>query len=118
MSFGLTNAPATFQALINSVLHPFLRWFVLMFFDDILIYSPSWSEHLRHARLILQQLDEHKLFLKRSKCSFGERLVGYLGHTISAKGVAMDSDKIKAITSWPISKTVHAVRGFLGLAGY
>jgi hypothetical protein len=61
MSFGLTNAPATFQALINSVLHPFLRWFVLMFFDDILIYNPSWLEHLRHARLILQQLDEHKL---------------------------------------------------------
>jgi hypothetical protein len=75
MPFGLTNAPTTFQALMNDTLRPFLRRFVLIFFDDILIYSSSWSEHLRHINLVLAKLEEHHLFVKRSKCSFGERSV-------------------------------------------
>jgi hypothetical protein len=94
MSFGLCNAPATFQALMNDVLRPFLRSFVLVFFDDILIYSKSWADHLRHLHTVLTELHRHTLFVKRSKCAFGVPTVAYLGHTISAAGVAMDSAKV------------------------
>jgi hypothetical protein len=118
MPFGLCNAPATFQALMNEVLGPFLRRFVLVFFDDILIYSASWSEHLWHVRAVLTLFRDHCLFVKRSKCSFGETSVAYLGHVISADGVAMDSSKVQAVLDclWP--RSVRALRGFLGLAGY
>jgi hypothetical protein len=118
MSFGLTNAPATFQALMNDVLLPFLRRFVLVFFDDILIYSSSWSEHLRHVRTVFQTLQDHQLFLKRSKCEFGRPSVAYLGHVISAEGVAMDREKVQSVLDWPRPKSARAVCGFLGLAGY
>jgi hypothetical protein len=89
--FELTNAPAIFQALMNDVLQPFLRWFVLVFFNDILIFSSSWSEHLRHLHLVFTKLQEHSLLIKRSKCAFGERNVAYLGHVISVDDVAMDA---------------------------
>jgi hypothetical protein len=97
MLFGLTNAPTTFQAIMNEVLRPFLRKFVLVFFDDILIFSNNWAEHLRHIRIILTALREHQLFLKQSKCSFGEPSVAYLGHIVSADGFAMDASKVWAI---------------------
>jgi hypothetical protein len=118
MPFGLTNASATFQALMNDVLRPFLRWFALVFFDDILIYSSSWSEHLCHVRLVFEQLQAHKLYLKKSKCFFGARSVAYLGHVISADGVAMDGEKVQVVLSWPPPTTIPAVRSFLGLADY
>jgi hypothetical protein len=91
MPFGLTNAPATFQALMNDVLRSFLRRFVLVFFDDILIYSTSWADHIRHMRAVFLLLRQHQLFLKRPKCFFGETSVSYLGHVITADGVAMDT---------------------------
>jgi hypothetical protein len=118
MPFGLSNALATFQALMNDVLRPYLRRFVLVFFDDILIYSSSWAEHLQHVGIVLNALRAHRLHLKCSKCSFGASSVAYLGHVISAEGVAMDVDKIAAVASWPAPRSARALRGFLGLAGY
>jgi hypothetical protein len=97
MPFGLSNAPSTFQALMNSVLGPFLRKFVLVFFDDILIYSSSWTEHLQHVRAVLSVLRANHLHVKRSKCSFATTTVSYLGHVISA-GVAMDATVEKHCT--------------------
>jgi hypothetical protein len=118
MSFGLTNAPATFQALMNDILSRYLRNFVLVFFDDILIYSATWADHLRHVHLVLDTLRQHELRLKRSKCVFGVPTVSYLGHVVSADGVAMDCQKVQAVADWMRPRTVRALRGFLGLTGY
>jgi hypothetical protein len=116
--FGLMNAPATFQAMMNGVLHDFIRHSILVFFDDILIYSDSWSSHLQHVRPVLQQLHEHRLFVKQTKCSFGADEVAYLGYVISARGVAMDVDKVAAVRAWQTPWTVRTVYDFLGLTGY
>jgi hypothetical protein len=118
MPFGLCNAPATFQSLMNEVLRPFLRRFALVFFDDILIYSKTFAEHIQHVRAVLTILQQHQLIAKRSKCAFRESSIAYLGHVISAQGVAMDPEKVQAVADWPRPRSVHAVRGFLGLAGY
>jgi len=118
MPFGLTNAPSTFQALMNEVLRPFLRRCVLVFFDDILIFSRPETEHLQHVRAVLSTLRHHGLVLKRSKCSFGERRIHYLGHVIENGVVSMDVDKIKAVQDWPLPCSLKALRGFLGLTGY
>jgi hypothetical protein len=118
MLFGLLNAPATFQALMNNVLRPYLRKFVLVFFDDILIYNTLWAEHLRHLRIVLNALRAHSLHLKRSKCSFGTTAVAYLGHVISEGGVAMDVEKVAVVAAWPQPRSARGLWGFLGLAGY
>ena len=118
MPFGLTNAPSTFQSLMNSIFKKFLRKFVLVFFDDILIYSKTWKEHLQHVNQVLQLLKDHQLYAKPSKCAFGLKEVEYLGHKVSHDGVKVDLNKIKAIMEWPIPKTTKKLRGFLGLTGY
>ena len=89
-----------------------------MFFDDILIYSSSWEDHLQHVKFVLDILRSHNLFLNREKCQFGQTQIKYLGHLIDLEGVLMDSQKVAAIMEWPKSKTPKAFQGFLGLIGY
>eukprot|EP00253_Pinus_taeda_P020204 PITA_20204 len=118
LPFGLTNAPATFMCLMNSIFHPYLDQFVLIFIDDILIYSRTIEEHHEHLRIVLQTLREHQLYAKFSKCDFFKEEIQYLGHVITKDGIAVDPEKIKAIMEWPVPKDVADVRSFMGLAEY
>ncbi|XP_022680959.1 uncharacterized protein LOC111256735 [Setaria italica] len=118
MPFGLTNAPSMFQALMNDVLWPFLRRCILVFFNNILIYNKSWTEHLQHVRAVFFVLREHNLILKLPKCLFGEHRVHYLGHIIANNTMAMDADKISAVQAWPLPRSVKVLHGFLGLTSY
>lgn len=115
--FGLTSAPATFQGIMNNILHPWLRRFVLVFVDDILIYSSTLEEHIQHLRTVFQVLLKHQLKVKCSKCSFGQQRLAYLGHIISPNGVSTDEDKIQAVRDWLVPTSVKELH-FLGLAGY
>jgi hypothetical protein len=116
--FGLTNAPATFICLMNNILSKFLDKFVLVFIDDILIYSKNREEHEEHLRLVLQVLREHQLYAKFSKCDFFQKQIHYLGHVLSKEGVVVDPDNIRSIMEWPTPKDVSDIRSFMGLAGY
>jgi hypothetical protein len=118
MSFGLTNAPAHFTYLMNSVFMPELDKFVVVFIDDILIYSKNEEEHAQHLRIVLMRLREHQLYAKFSKCAFWLEEIQFLGHVLSARGIVVDPSKVKDILEWKSPTTVHQVRSFLGLAGY
>ncbi|KAL4037086.1 hypothetical protein IC575_000669 [Cucumis melo] len=116
MSFGLTNALAVFMNLMNRVFREFLDTFVIVFIDDILIYSKTEAEHEEHLRIVLQTLRDNKLYAKFSKCEFWLKHVSFLGHVVSKAGVSVDPVKIEAVTSWTRPSTVSEVRRFLGLA--
>ena len=118
LPFGLTNAPATFQSLMNSILKPYLGKFSVVYLDDILIYFNTPEEHLQHLQMILDTLRNHKLYAKLDKCDFFQDKVEYLGHIISKDGIAPDPSKISAILQWPTPKTLTDVRSFLGLMNY
>jgi hypothetical protein len=118
MSFGLTNAPAYFMNLMNKVFMEYLDRFVVVFIDDILIYSQSEGDHEQHLRLVLQKLRDNQLYAKFSKCEFWIGEVPFLGHIISNGGISVDPAKVKEIMEWRVPTTVTEIRSFLGLAGY
>ena len=118
MPFELTNAPATFQAVMNTIFSSLLRKCVLVFMDDILIYSKSLDEHKQHLTAVLDILREHKLLIKPSKCSFVTQQLEYLGHIIGAEGVHTDPSKIEVVQQWVPPTNVEQLRGFLVLSGY
>ena len=118
LPFGLKNSPATFMCLMNNVLNKYLDKFVLVFIDDILVYSKSGEEHKEHLRIVLQTLKENQLYAKFSKCEFYKDKIQYLGHIISEQGLAVDPEKIKAFREWPVPADVSAVRSFMGIVGY
>lgn len=118
MPFGLCNAPATFQSLLNLVFKDCLRKFALVFFDDILVYNKTMESHLTHLQKVLSLLRKNSLFAKQSKCQFGVTNIEYLGHIISSEGVSTNPQKVESMVNWPTPKTVKQLRGFLGLTGY
>jgi hypothetical protein len=118
MSFGLTNAPAYFMYLMNSVFMRELDKFVVVFIDDILVYSKNEDEHTEHLHIVLQRLRDHRLYAKLSKCEFWLREIKFLGHTISQDGISVDPEKVREVMDWKPPTTVRQIRSFLGLAGY
>ena len=118
MPFGLTNAPACFMDLMNRVFRPYLDHFVVVFIDDILIYSKTREEHARHLGIVLQTLRNHGLYAKREKCDFWMQEVKFLGHVVCKGGIAVDPSKVETVLNWEQPRSVTEIRSFLGLAGY
>jgi hypothetical protein len=118
MSFGLTNVPAHFKYLMNSVFMLELDQFVVVFIDDILVYLKSMEEHEDQLWIVLQCLWEHQLYAKFSKCMFWIKEVPFSGHVVSPEGITVDPSKVKEVLDWKPPTTVSEVRSFLGLAGY
>jgi hypothetical protein len=118
MSFGLTNASAYFMYMMNMVFMEYLDKFIVVFIDDILVYSRSEEKHEGHLHLVLQKLRDHKLYAKWSKCEFWLKQVAFLGHAISKGGISMDPRKVQDVLSWKAPTSVSNIRSFLGLAGY
>ena len=118
MAFGLTNAPATFQRLMERCMGELNLRECLIFLDDILIFSDTFEEHIKRIEAVFSRLHEHGLKLKPSKCEFFKSTVSYLGHVVSANGVETDPEKIKALSEWPVPHNVKTLRSFLGFTGY
>src|SRR5215212_3810604 len=118
MPFRLTNVLATFQAVMQDILRPYLDGFVLVYIDDILIFSKTKKDHFKHIHLVLNKLRENQLYAKPSKCNFLTDSIEYLGHIVTSEGIKVDPHKIKTIKKWPIPKNVSEIRSFLGITGY
>ena len=118
MPFELCNTPSTFQATMNMLFRPFLHWFLIVFFDDILIYSITFNDHVLHLQQAFQVLLDNQFVLKLSKCTFAQPQVEYLGHVVLQRGVEPFSSKVDAVRQWPTPHSAKALRSFLGLAGF
>ena len=118
MPFGLSNAPSTFMHLMNQVLRPFLSHFVVVYFDDILIYSKDDDEHFDHIRKLLEVPRENELYVNLKKCVFLQTQLLFLGFAITCDGIRVDDSKVEAIREWPTPKTISEVRSFHGLATF
>jgi hypothetical protein len=118
MSFGLIGATNSFQGTMNSTLKPLLHKCVIIFFDDILVYSSSYEDHLQHLQQVFELLSKDQWLIKLSKCLFAQQSISYLGHVISAQGVSTDPSKIESMLAWPVPQDIKELRSFLGLAGY
>lgn len=118
MPYGVTGGPATFQTIMNVILASLLRKCVVVFVDDILIYSKTWEDHLLHVKEVLTILLQHQFHIKLSKCAFAKQQLTYLGHTVSPAGVSTDPSKITIIKDWPQPQNIKDLRSFLGMVGY
>ena len=118
MTFGLTNAPTTFMDLLNRVFRPYLDQFVVVYIDDVLVYSRYEQEHEQHLKIVLQTLREKKLYAKLSKCDFWLKEVSFVGHIVFVEGIRVDPTKIEVVVNWKLPQSVTEVRTFLGLARY
>jgi hypothetical protein len=118
MPFGLTNAPSTFMRLMNHVLRAFIGKFVVVYFDDILVYNKDLNEHIEHLRYVFDVLRYEKLYANFKKCTFCMEKVVFLGYVVSTKGIEVDDEKVKAIKEWPTPNSITEVRSFHGLANF
>lgn len=118
MSFGLTNAPAVFQNVINKVLGDMLNQFVFVYLDDILIFSPDLKTHVQQVRQVLQRILQHGLYVKADKCEFHQPSVSFLGFIIAKDQLQMDPEKVKAVVDWPIPPDRKQLQRFLGFANF
>jgi hypothetical protein len=115
---GLTNAPATFPTAINSIFHPYLQKFVVLYLNDILIHFRTEEEHKAHVCLVLNVLKREKFYVYKAKSTFAAEKIKFLGHIVNSEGICPDPKKVEVVQNWPVPKNVHQVRSFLGLANY
>ncbi|KAI2650029.1 Transposon Tf2-6 polyprotein [Labeo rohita] len=118
MPFGLANSPSYFQAFVNEVFRDMLNRWVIVYIDDILVFSNTYADHVQHVRAVLQRLIQHKLYAKEEKCQFHQECVSFLGYIISPEGVAMDDTKVNAVRNWPRPKTLKELQRFLGFSNF